>query len=155
MRYKAAPKPKVKTIGFSQRDWKRIPATSKHNRYCECVNMPKHFTKIGGCHVADGAVRWSHALTRMEEAGQSQTGNKEDWIHALCRSTDKPRVEYCEDQNGTIISIRALQDHRNQSQRVFFETDTVELEWTHFPHGDLFQLLFNPREWSMGRRINV
>ena len=37
-----------------------------------------------------------------------QTGN---WIDALSRSTDQPRLECCEGRNGTIIYIRALQDH--------------------------------------------
>ena len=35
----------------------------------------------------------------------------------------------------------------------FFPRDTVELERTHFPHGQLFQLSINPRIWSMGRTI--
>ena len=52
-----------------------------------------------------------HVLTRMEDAEQTQNWNREDWIDALSRSTDKPRTEYCEDHNGTIIYIRAVQGH--------------------------------------------
>ena len=35
--------------------------------------------------------------------------NKEHEIGAFSRSTDKPRMEHCEDQNGTITYIRAVQ----------------------------------------------
>ena len=75
---------------------------------CEFVPIFKHFTKTrlhGGCHEADGAVRRDHVLTNVPSA------NKEKWIDALGRSTDKPRMEYCEDQNKTIIYIRAVQGH--------------------------------------------
>ena len=47
----------------------------------------------------------------MEDAEHSQDWNKEKRIDVLSRLTDKPRMEYCEDQNGTIIHIRALQGH--------------------------------------------
>ena len=75
--------------------------------------MSVHFTKIlrhGGCHEADGAIRWTHVLI-LEDAEQTQTWNKEDWIDAHSRSTDKPRRESCEDQNGLIIYFSALQGH--------------------------------------------
>ena len=42
---------------------------------------------------------------------------------------------------------------RTQSRPVLFEKDTVALERTHVPHGQLFQLHIGPTEWSMGRRI--
>ena len=87
----------------------------------------------------------------------TQTWNEEDWIDELSRATDKPRMEYCEDQNGTILSIRALQGH---SQGVAINPNLFSLkqilpslERTHIPHGQLFQLRINLREWSMGRRI--
>ena len=32
-------------------------------------------------------------------------------MHAVGRSIDKPRMVYCEDHNGTILYIRALQGH--------------------------------------------
>ena len=41
----------------------------------------------------------------MEDAEQTQKWNKEDQIDALSRSTDKPRIEYCEDQNGRTVYI--------------------------------------------------
>ena len=56
-----------------------------------------------------GVVRCSHVLTGMENAEQTQTWNEEDWIEGLSRSTDKPSMEHCEDQNGTIVNIGALQ----------------------------------------------
>ena len=60
-----------------------------------------------------------------------------------------------EDQNGTIIHIRAEKTTvmvPESSNCIFFDKDTVELEGTHIPHGHLFQLLINLGEWSMGRR---
>ena len=42
---------------------------------CEIGNISKHFTKIlryGGCQEADGGLRRTHVLTRIEDAGQTQ-----------------------------------------------------------------------------------
>ena len=47
----------------------------------------------------------------MEDVEQTQNCNKEHWIDALSRSTDKPRMEHCEAQNGAIIYTRAVQGH--------------------------------------------
>ena len=47
----------------------------------------------------------------MVDAKQTQNWNKEDFINAFSRSTDKPRMEYCEDQKGTMIYIGAVQGH--------------------------------------------
>ena len=56
-------------------------------------------------------------------------------------------MEYCEDRNGTILYIRALQGHSQgvaiNPKLVLFETDTVEFGRTHFPHGQLFQQQIN------------
>ena len=41
---------------------------------------------------------------------------KEKWIDALGRSIDKPRMEYREDQNGTVKNIRAEQGHRHSAR---------------------------------------
>ena len=58
----------------------------------------------------------------------------------LSRSTDKPAVEYCEDQNVMIIYVGALQGQksqgRNESKPVLFEPGTVELQGTRIPHGE-------------------
>ena len=50
-------------------------------------------------------------LSPLNDAEHTQEWNKETWIEALRHSTDKPRMEYCEDENGTIIHIRAVQGH--------------------------------------------
>ena len=42
----------------------------------------------------------------------------------------------------------------NQSKHHLFETDTVELEGTQIPHGQLFQLQMKPRERSKGSRLD-
>ena len=138
LREKALPELKFTLLGFSQRDWKSIPAKALTKRDCELVNITQHFTKIprrGGCHEAHGAVRWSYVLTRTEIAEQTQTWNEDDWIDALCRSSKEIGMEYYQDQIGANIYIRAVNSHTqsscyNQSTLGFFETDTVELEKT-------------------------
>ena len=84
-------------------------------------------------------------LTRMEDAEQTHNCNTEDWIDVLSRSTEKPRMEYCEaNKNGTLVYFRAVKRplswFSNQSKLVFFEPETVELERTLVPHEQLFQL---------------
>ena len=56
-------------------------------------------------------LAWTNVLTLREDAEQKLTGNKEDWIDALSRSTEKRRRENCEDRNGTILYSRAVQRH--------------------------------------------
>ena len=114
---------------------------------CEFVDISKHFSKIlrhGGCHEADGVVRWTHVWTRMKDAEETQNCNKEDWIDAHSRSTDKPRIEYCANQKHQRLCIRVVQGHSHDvavNPNLFScEKDTVELEGTHIPHGQLLQL---------------
>ena len=52
----------------------------------------------------------------MPSAEQTQKWNKEKLVDALRRSTDKPRMEYCKDQDGTVIYIRAVQGHSHGSK---------------------------------------
>ena len=110
VRHEAAPKPKLISLGFSKRVI-LIPAKASTKRDCEFGHISRHFTEIlrhGGCHEADWAVRWDH----MSSAEQTQCWNKEEkWIDAPGRSTDKPKMECCEDPNGTMIHIRAVQGH--------------------------------------------
>ena len=47
----------------------------------------------------------------MPSAGQARNWDKAQWTDALGRSTDNPRMKYCENQNGTIIHIRAVHGH--------------------------------------------
>ena len=47
----------------------------------------------------------------MTSAEQTQYLDNEKGIDAPGRSTDKPRMEFCEDQNGSIIYIRAAHGH--------------------------------------------
>ena len=53
----------------------------------------------------------ARVLALLEDAEQTQTWNKENLIDALSRSTDKPIMEYCDDQHETIIYIRPVQGH--------------------------------------------
>ena len=53
-------------------------------------------------------------------------------------------MEYCDDQNGTIMYNRAVQEHGHGARMnptfFLFETCTVDLEGTHIPHEQPFQL---------------
>ena len=64
VRYKAAPKSKLISIGFSQRVWILMPATALTKRDCEFfVHVSKHLAKSlphGGCHEADGSCLDEH-----------------------------------------------------------------------------------------------
>ena len=52
---------------------------------------------------------------------------EENWIDVLSRPTVKPRMEYCEDQHGTIICTRALQ---GRSHGVAIDPDLFSLKQT-------------------------
>ena len=61
--------------------------------------------------------------------------NKEGRLDVLSRSTDKPRMQHCEDHNETIIYTRALQGQShgvaiNPNMFILFETKRVDLEGT-------------------------
>ena len=47
----------------------------------------------------DGEVRWSHVLTVVENAEQTQNWNKEHCMDGLSRSTEKPRGEWYNPSN--------------------------------------------------------
>ena len=112
--FSAVPKPKLVSVGSSQRKWRIILAKAKHKRDCEFRHISKHVTRVlrhKGCQEADGAEQWANALSLLKDAEHTQDWKKARWIDVLGRSTDKPRMEYCEEQLGTIRYIRALQGH--------------------------------------------
>ena len=82
----------------------------------------------------------------------------EKWVAVLGRSTDQPRMEYCEDKNGTIIYIHEVQGHSHGTRisPTLFSLKEIPLNWKeHIPHGQLFQLEINPGEWSMDRWVSL
>ena len=50
-------------------------------------------------------------------------GDREQWLDALARSFDKPRMEHCEDQNATIVYTRAVQGETANEYRRKRETE--------------------------------
>ena len=136
--YKVAPQRKVTSLDSSA----KLEDNPGKNKVLSALGIQKLFlppTKIlrhGVCHEAARAPRWSNVLTLL---GDAEDTNKEEWFDLLSRSTDKPRREYCEDQNGTVIYIRAMQGH---GHGVTINSDlfsTVDLERTHIPHGQLYK----------------
>ena len=68
---------------------------------------------------SDGALGWSHVLTLLEDAEQTQNCHREKWIDAPGSSIG--RMEHCEDQNETIINTYSTQTalpNTNQSWRM-------------------------------------
>ena len=63
-------------------------------------NKPAHFRWGAG---PPGQKKLLHTSCHTPE------GKKEKWIDALRRSSDRPTMENCKDQNGTITYIRAIQ----------------------------------------------
>ena len=111
--YQAVPKPKLMSIGFSQRNWKILVATARQKGTVNSETCPSTSRMFDDTEVVmklaeqyDGDM----FLTTLEDAEQTLTGTKKIGL-TISRSTDKPRMEYFEDQHGTIIFIRALQGH--------------------------------------------
>ena len=123
---------------------------------CKFIDIPMYIMRILR-HEADGAVPWAKRLSPLKDAEHTQEWNKQSWIEALGHSTDKHRMEYCEDENGTIIHIPAVQGHTvmvlHWIQPCLFERDNVALGTTHIPHGQLFQLQNQSEIVVYGRRI--
>ena len=82
--------------------------------------------------------------------------DKEKWLDAPGRSADKPRVECCEDKNGTIMYTRAVQGHSHGARintTSFFLKDTVELEKEHVFHAcssSNFKSILENDLWARG-----
>ena len=104
VRYEAVPKQKLVSAVCSSRKRRLITAKAKNKVDCEFRDISKHVAKIlrhGGRHEADGAAPWENVLSLLKDAERTKFG----------LSTDKPRMENCEDQVGTIRYIRSLQGH--------------------------------------------
>ena len=56
----------------------------------------------------------------MPSAEQTQDWDKEKWIDAFSRSTEKPGMEYREDQNGTIGRCRRMKYEKHETTLFFF-----------------------------------
>ena len=88
--------------------------------------------------------RWGFGERNWKNNLSKRKNTKEIVNSRTFTTRRKSRMEYCEDQNGTIstfVHCKATVMGCNLSKLVLFETDTVQLEETHIPHGQLFQLL--------------
>ena len=137
VRCEAAPKPKPISIGWSQRVWKLIPAKALNKRDCAFVHISKHFTKI---------LRYEFGmkLQTCQVLSKLRNWDRKKWIDALGRSTDRPRMEYCQNHNGTIRNSLQYKDTVMVPESIQFEFSLteVQLNWKEpiLPHGQLFQL---------------
>ena len=118
---------------------------------CEFTDISKQFTRVlrhGGCHEADGAVRWAYILSLLEGA---EDWNKEKSFDGLGRSSGKPRMECCEDQNGTIIYIRAVQGHSHgvTINPNMFSLREIPLNWKDHTHSTRRSVVTTNQSWRM------
>ena len=76
--------------------------------------------------------------------GKLRSGTKKSGLTQSDVLLTNPEKEYCEDQHGSFLFIRAVQGHSHvvviNPNPMFSGTGTVVLEGTHIPHGQLFQL---------------
>ena len=86
--------------------------------------------------------KMSKHFTNSLRCGGCHEPDGDEWLDVRSRSTDKHRID-----KATVMGSQSIQIC------VLFETDTVALERIHIPHRQLFQLLTNPREWTVGRRF--
>ena len=101
-RFEAVSKPKLVSVGLSQRKRVVIPSKAKNKLFpsASCVfcdtesvmKLPEQYDGHTFCHS------WK----------MPKIGTKKNGIDALGRSTDKPRKEYCGERT---VTIRALQGH--------------------------------------------
>ena len=63
---------------------------------------------------AVGARHWDGVIPRLKRRFRSQLEKEltdEDWLHCLYLGSIKIRFEICEDENGELRYIRAIQGH--------------------------------------------
>ena len=99
-RFEAGSKPKLVSVGFSQRERVVIPSKAKNALspsascvFCDTETVMKLPEQYDG-----------HTFCQED----AEDRNKEEWIEALGRSTDKPRKEYCALQghsHGVVINL--------------------------------------------------
>ena len=132
------------------------PSKSKAQKDCDFRDISKHFAYVlrhGGCHEADGAVRWVHVLSLLEDAEQTQTWDKENWIDALLQRTQTGESGGPSRNVSLHSCISTPQSWGHHQCKRLFETDTVSLERTKTPQGQFIQLQINIRAWSMETRF--
>ena len=152
--------PQLMSIAVIQRKWRIIPAKAKHKRDCEFKHcQPLHedsatrrlsrsWRSTTMVIRFDTLVRW-WAFSSLEQRTM-------DWrTQSFCRQTQNG-VSCGPKRNDSVQSCiaRAQSRGRNQSKPNLLETDTFELEGTHMPHGQLFQVQIHHSERSVGRRLD-
>ena len=156
--YKAVPRPKPTSIGFSHRDWKVLPARAKHKRI---VNS-KAFSALHE-YLTTRRLSWSWRSSTMDTCfdthgrdwANSNLGTKKIWLTHSVVVTTNPKWSFTRTNTKrlfTFVQYKAPVMGLQSIQTCSFFSDTVELEGTtHIQHGQLFQLQINLTEWSMGR----
>ena len=146
VRCNATPKPKLISIGFSQRVWKMIPAEALTKKGLWFRPHLQAFHEDSKTHTLTCSWRSitsescfnKHAKCRAHSAlGQ----RKVDWCTWSFYWKIQNGVLWGSPRNHHLHSCRARTHSwcHNQSNVVVFHKETVELEGTHTPHGQLFQ----------------
>ena len=108
-----------KEIPKEDRIWTIIPGCPKCKRDSLEIRISKCVTEMVRHHdqderETDGARHWDGVLSVLKGKFRNQMEKEftdEDWLHCLYLRSIKTRFEICEDENGEIRYIRAIQGH--------------------------------------------
>ena len=120
-----APKPKLISIGFSQRVWKLIPAKALTKKDCEFVHISKHKWRSWDIQVV--ISRRSSTMRSCFDKHVKCSANSElgQGKLVLCTLWGSQRNDYLHSY------IKGHSLCQNQSNFIFLKRDTVEWERTH------------------------
>ena len=86
---------------------------SVETRISQCVtNMVRHHDQEE--RETDGARHWDGVLSALKGKFRNQLeteSSDEDWLHCFCLGSIKTRFEFCEDENGELRYVLAIQGH--------------------------------------------
>ena len=144
------------TIPLCERMWIDIEPSKQdlesYDLSKKVVNLLRHNQKLH--REEDGAIQFYKIKFHLRDHhSQIQNWSDDRWIAYLAvGGGSKRRYQYCSDNLGTIIYLRALQGHSGrQSHRSYTTGQRVDWTWNiplHLPCGKQFQSLFNYQQWT-------
>ena len=159
--FKAAPNPKLVSIWFQSRVWKLISAKGgNHKGLWIRAHLQAH----------KDSTSWRSSWSwRNSTMGSCSDKHAKCWANSVL---GQGRVDWCtwsfcwETQNGVLwgskrndylhsCSTRSQSRCENQSNFIFFDKDTVALEGTHIPHGQLSSNSQSISETGLGHEEQV
>ena len=139
-----------------------IPGCQRCNRDSFETRISKCVTNIVRHHdqderETDGAMHWNVILPVLKGRFRNQMDKEvtgEDWFRCFYLGNIKTRFEICNDENGELRYIRAIQGHSGEmiiSPRLM-NYPMILLETIHQPRGSSTRPTLYCRSWIGGRR---